>query len=286
MNLLTVNYESGELIAVPAVHFSHVFAGEVNRLCADPETRPEAVAVELGPQSATALKSWLKQLCTEREGPNPLPVMLGLTQVNRMIRPSDRDKALRLQHETGKDLSELPSEVLYEEFGYAGASLLCLCPTDSIVEAARCAVELNLPLYGVDLEETACGKFTEVKVQDPLSANGDLPGYVARNAAYAEQQRDEEIDSRREIAMAARLKTFLTRHRRVLFTCGLAHWLTSRPCSPTPPSGRRWSPRRARYRGGHVRKVVVHPLLAVRHMDIFPSLTVAYERHRRPVNAA
>jgi hypothetical protein len=284
MRPLILQFENSELLAVPAVHFSHVFAGEVNRLCAWPETRPEAIAVELGPQTAASVAAWLEQLCRGPGGPKPLPVMLGLTRANNMIRASSRDKAMQLQQETGKDLSELEPKILFDKLGYAGASLLCLCPTDSLIEAARCAIELGLPLHGIDLEEMADGRYPPVTVEDPLSANGDLAGYVHRNAGYAEQQRDEEIDGRREIAMAARLKALLHRHRRVLFTCGLAHWQRIRRLLCDKSLRPALLPKSARPAGDLFTKVVVHPLLAVRHMDIFPAVTVAYERHRRPIN--
>ena len=286
MQPLTVTYEHGELLAVPAVHFSHVFAWEVNRLCTDPETRPEAIAVELGPQTAAAVAEWLKELSKDPVNRKPLPLMLGLTRTNRMIRAALKDKAARLQRQTGNDLSELPPRLLFDELGYTGASLICLCPTDSLIEAARCAIELRLPLYGVDIEETADGKYPAVMIQDPLSANGDLAGYVARNATYAERQRDEEIDRRREIAMAARLKALLRRHRRVLFTCGLAHWRQIRSLLEDPSIRPALLPESAQSTGNDLKRVVIHPLLAIRHMDVFPALALAYEKQRTAVKEA
>jgi hypothetical protein len=284
MHPLNVRFENSELLAVPAVHFSHVFAAEVNRLCARPETCPEAIAVELGPQTAASVSARLGELCLGQQGPKPMPVMLGLTRPNSMIRASSRDKAMQLQQETGKDLSELPPKLLFDELGYAGAGLLCLCPTDSIIEAIRCALELNLPLHGVDLEEMADGRYSPVTVQDPLSANGDFAAYVCRNAAYAESQRDEEIDGRRELAMAARLKALLQRHRRVLFTCGMAHWSRIRTLLDDMSLRPALLPKRTQPADDQFSKVVVHPLLAVHHMDIFPALTVAYEKLRKPAN--
>ena len=101
MQPLNVHFENSELLAVPAVHFSHVFAAEVNRLCAHPETRPEAIAVELGPQTAAAVAERLRQLCLGPGGRKPLPVMLGLTRPNRMVRAGSRGKGLRCDGATG-----------------------------------------------------------------------------------------------------------------------------------------------------------------------------------------
>ena len=279
---ISIHYHSGELFAVPAIHFSHVFAREVNRICSSPETQPDAIAVELGPQTAAAAKRWLKDLWVGREIPARLPVMLGLIRRNRVIRLSFRKKAFQLQQETRKDLSEFPPDVLYRELGYAGYALLCMPPTDSIIEAIRCAVELDLPLYGVDLQEMANSKYKPVLLQDPIGAKRDFVAYIAQNAPYAAHQRDDESDVRREIAMAARLKALLGRHRRVLFTCGMAHWshigdlLEDRSVRPSQ------LPEVTEVKQGEFTRVVIHPLIAISHMDLFPALVGEYEKSRKP----
>jgi hypothetical protein len=281
---ITVLFHDSKLMAVPSIHFNHIFASEVNRICSKPETRPEAIAIELGPRTAEVAISWLKELGIGPGNHKKLPVMLGLTKQNRMIRSSFREKAFRLQEEIGKDLSELPPEVLHRELEFAGCGLLCLSPTDSIIEAMRCALELNIPLYGVDLEKTAYGHYGPILVPDPIPANGNLIDYVARNAPYAAQQRDEEIDSRREIAMAARLKALKSEYRRILFTCGLAHWLPIRKLLEDPslrPSPFLDPPDQ---KEGDFTRVIVHPLIAIYHMDLFPALVKEYETSRRPSN--
>jgi len=59
-----------ELIAVPAIHNRAVFAREVNFLCSDKETRPDAIAVELGPHIVCELVNWMKELgISRRAGP-------------------------------------------------------------------------------------------------------------------------------------------------------------------------------------------------------------------------
>ena len=45
--VIEVSFADSTLFAVPAVHFQVQFALEVNRLCGDPERRPDAIAVEL-----------------------------------------------------------------------------------------------------------------------------------------------------------------------------------------------------------------------------------------------
>jgi hypothetical protein len=277
---VAVHHQGSTLLVVPAVHYHHVFAHEVNRICCHPATRPEAVAVELGPQSAVEVRAWLGELGIGARGRRRLPVMLGLTRRNRTIRASFREKAYRLQQETGKDLYELPPDLLDRELGYAGSSLLCLSPTDSIIEAIRCSAELNVPVYGVDLEESAAGDHLPVLIPDPLGAADNVPAYVLENSRYAAQSNDEETDSRREIAMAARLKSLLREYGRVLFTCGLAHWLRIRSLLDDPAVRPALLSGVQEGEAGRSRRVVVHPLIAARHMDLFPRLVQEYERCR------
>ena len=70
------------------------FALAVHRICRDKESRPEAIAVELGPETVAYLVSWIKELTTDHKS---LPVMLGLLAKNHLIRPDDYDRAIRLQ---------------------------------------------------------------------------------------------------------------------------------------------------------------------------------------------
>ena len=284
MNLepITVNYSNCILLGVPSIHFNHIFANEVNRICSNPATRPEAIVVELGAQGAAAALNWLKELGVGHKRRKPLPVMMGLAKRNQVIRSSFMEKAIRLQEETGRDLSELPPEVLYGELEFGDCNLLCLSPTDSIIESLRCAIELNLPLYGVDLEETPPGKYDPIIIQDPMAANGNLIAYIAQNAPYAASHRDEEIETRREIAMAARLKALIGKYHRVLFTCGMAHWLPIQKHLEDPSLRPSLLPQVSTGKEGDFMRVIVHPLIAIYHMDLFPALVGEYEKSRRP----
>jgi len=282
--LLTFNYQGSHLIEAPSIHFNPLWADLVNMKCRCSDTKPEAIAVELGPRTAAALRDFIKELGVE--GDREMPVMLGLFRRNRMIRSSMKQKALKIQMETGKDLNELSPDVLNRELGYTAYNLVCLSPTDSIIEAIRCSIEMDLPLYGVDLEEVAGGSHTPVLIQDPLTAKGNLTAFIAQNAPYASQQRDEEIDGRREIVMAARLKNLLQKYRRVLFAYGIAHWLPLRKLledSSILPSLSVVAPEFGRE---EFTRVVVHPLIAIHHMDLFPALSRDYETLRNSMNGS
>lgn len=248
---LTRAVAGGTLHCVPSVHFRLCFAEEVNRLAG--QLRPAAIAVELGSGAATAAAQWLRELGMgpSRRTRVELPCMLGLTWQERP--------------------------------GSSHVSVLYLSPTDSIVEAIRCALELDVPLYGVDLDEFSKARRPEVLLEEPASTAGrpfQAADFAARNAAYAERQRDDALDSRRELAMAARLHALVARHGSVLFVGGLAHWrpldrLLAQsdlpPADTVPPT-----PEQVQ----SLTRVVVHPLLAVHHLDALPLFAQEYEQHR------
>lgn len=281
-NLPHLQRGDASLSIVPAIHFRVAFAEEVNRLCGDPDRRPDAIAVELGPLTAAAVRAWMVELGIGPSRRVRLPCMLGLVKPNRYLHPAVRERALQLQRETGKELHELSPEVLQQELGYAPASVLLLSPTDSIIEAVRCACELAVPLYGVDLEESADSPQSNTLVQDPTLACGRVADYVRDNTRFAESCYDDVIDQRRETVMAARLQALLARHHRILFTCGLAHGqriveLLNHP-SLRPASTGIGAIEPADWQA--IRRIVVHPRLAAGRLDTFPAVAARFERQR------
>lgn len=274
--------------AVPAIHFHHVFAEEVNRICGNPQSSPQAIAVELGPRVCAAAAAWMRELGIAGAQSKPFPVMLAMLRKNRMIRPSLKEKALFLQQRTETDLSEMDPELLYHEFGYAGMEVFYLAPVDSIIEAIRCGLELDVPVYGVDLDEIPNYGYLDsaIVIEDPrLHQDGTLADYAGRNAAAASAYRDAEIDGRREFAMAARLKALLSRYPKVLFTGGLAHFtqiLRLLDNADIRPSWKIMDPVEP---DAEMKRVVVHPVRAVNgQMNPFPAFVKAYEETRKPAN--
>jgi hypothetical protein len=280
---LTIN--GSELLAVPAVHNLCVFAELVSRICRDESTRPDAVAVEFSHDSVAAVVAWLKELGTGPGTPGRVPCMLGFAKPNRRVHPRYRETALRLQQVHGLPLHAIAPEILRREINFSPMSLLCLSTTDSMIEGIRSALELEIPVYGIDLGEVASGERGQPMMQDPLLSQGDLAAYVRRNESACDPHRDEAVDGRREWAMAARLKHLLLRHRRVLFTGGIGHWWRLRRLLSDPAPAAAAAPSHSE--GEQFRRVVVAPSLALSQMDLFPDLTVAYEAVRSlPSSAA
>lgn len=280
--MLTLDFEGHTLIAVPAIHHRVVFAELVHRACADLAHPPAAIAVELDPAGASTIAAWLRELGVA-PGQNRMPCMLGLVRRNQRIHPRFKDAVLRLQKETGRPLRELPADLLQRELGYAPVGLVCLTPTDSIIEAIRCALELGLPLFGIDMDETPTPvESAPFHFRDPLAAREDLATFVRQLGIEAASVRDDYTDGRREQVMAARLKTLLRCYHRVLFTGGLGHWASLcrlladeglKPATQVPQDG-----------PVSYQRVLVHPQQAIAQMDLFPAITAAYETARRPAS--
>jgi hypothetical protein len=272
----------GQLLAVPARHYSLPFAMAVNAVCSDAATRPAAIAVELGPTAAAAVQAWMRELGVGPDTYCRLPSLLGLVRENRMIHPALREEALRLLRETGKELHELSPETLARELDFRGLSVLPLAAADSMMEAIRCGLELNIPVYGLDLEEFAGVQRDRVILEDPWSETGNLAEFILRNASRAARQGDTTIDPRRERAMAARLKAVLLRHGRVLFSGGLGHWRNLaqllQAADPRPASS---GLEPAAPEPDHLwQRTVIHPTIAVQQLDAFPALVEEWERGR------
>ena len=265
----------GRLSAVPAVHYRCAFAEIVHKVCAAQATRPKAIAVELGFGAVAAVKSWLHDLGVSPGHHRRLPCMLGLVRHNRIIHPDFKASAIRLQEIHGLPLNRIPTSVLRKELKFSSLSLLCLSATDSIIEAIRSAIEWNIPVYGVDLEEFADCNRAPVMIEDPLTARDNLSAYVERNAKHGMACRDNWVDSRREQFMAGRLRYLVQQHGSVLFTGGLAHWaeLDRLLKKPGPITKDAVQPHDA----GAYERVLVDPNIAIHQMDLFPDFSQLFE---------
>ncbi|MDD2734735.1 MAG: hypothetical protein PHF56_12400 [Desulfuromonadaceae bacterium] len=281
--MLTVPYRGHTLIGVPAIHNRAVFAEIVNRNCAAGGMCPEAVAVELDPAAVSAVAAWLAELGVIA-GLKPLPCMLGLSRQNKRIHPQFLEAALHLQKTSGKQLHELPPDLLYRELGYAAVSILFLSPVDSMIEAIRCALEMQIPLYGIDMDDSPVlierGTCT---IRDLDEARSNFKEFVHLHGGLTDRFRDGHSDVRRETVMTARLKNLLQRHDRVLFSCGLGHWRSIcrmlsdeslQPAYEVPQQGPVVYDR-----------ILIHPQKAAQQMDLFPGIAAAYEALRQPAHS-
>jgi hypothetical protein len=176
-------------------------------------------------------------------------------------------------------LHEIHPEILRRELHFSAVGLLCLSNTDSMIESIRLALELEIPVYGVDLGEIANAERGQPFLPDPALARNGLVPYLARSAACSDSHGDAVVDGRRERVMAARLKRLLQQYRRVLFSGGLGHW--TQLCRHLADASLRAALEPSRSEGETFTRVVVAPSLAIHQMDLFPDLAVCYEAVRR-----
>jgi hypothetical protein len=275
------HYRNSLLMTVPAVHHNTAFAEQVNNICRDHHPRPDAVAVELGHSLVLELVSFLRELKQGELEKKSLPCMLGIMKRNRFLHPDKSEKTLLLQELYRSPLYNIPDNILADRLNFSKWATLFMSPSDSIIEAVRCAIELDIPVYGVDLSDFAGTKMEQYSIEDPTCAHYDLQEYGNRVMKYCGAGRDMQIDLNREIFMASGLKYCLTRHRKILFTCGMAHWksivslLDDEQLVPFPVHE---IPGESEFR-----RVIVHPSLAVPVMEIIPQITFEYEMARHPV---
>ncbi|MBF0217159.1 MAG: hypothetical protein HQL30_09225 [Candidatus Omnitrophica bacterium] len=276
-------YRGAKLMAVPAVHHQSAFAHAVHEIARDPVSRPDAIAVELGQEALEELVKFLKELGQGGVKKVILTCMLGIMLRNKYIRVEDREKALLLQGLYQKTLADLPDEVLARGLDFSKWSTLFLDPADSIIEAVRSALELDVPVYGVDLVNFASAHRSGMSIEDPQSAHDDQRRYADRVMGYCGAMRDHRIDLARETFMARGLKDCLTRHKKVLFTCGMAHWksivslLEDENVTPFPSHEIR--------EGVQLKRIIIHPSLAAPSMEVLPQVTMEYEKERYPVTS-
>ena len=266
------------LRAVPAIHYKAIFAREIFRLCNSGNQKPDAIAVELGSNVVLEIIKWMKELGIGPGKKNELPCMLGILIENNLVHPKYRETASRLQQHYGKPINEIPLSTLSTLLHYSPNYLVSISSTDSIMEAIRCGIELEIPVYGIDIGGfSMCGD-RSLLIQDADIQNFDLANFVYLNEKTAAHLRDEYVDGRREIVMASRLKAILLEHKNVVFTCGLAHWESIKSKLADPEVMPATIPLPAST--SITKRVIIHPTLAVRSMDTYPILTTIYEENR------
>lgn len=267
------------LKAVPAVHNKAIFAREIFRLCSQGSQKPDAIAVELGPHVVLEIIKWMKELGVGPGKTTELPCMLGFLIENKLVHPKYRETAFRLQEHSGKPINGISPALLSAFLHYSPNYLLSISSTDSIIEAIRCGIEADIPVYGIDIDGFSMYSENSLLIQDPDVERFDLGDFVSLNEKTASHIRDEYVDGRRENVMAARLKAILAQYKNVVFTCGLAHWesIKSKLNDPEVVPAKILLTETPI----NIRRVLLHPTLAVRSMDTYPILTTIYEENRR-----
>lgn len=157
---------------------------------------------------------------------------------------------------------------------------LLIEPADPQVEAARLALERDIPLHLIDLDLDDYPLHNE-PLPDPYAVQrlGLAAYYREYVAAYRDAPPDRE-DLRREKGMASRLQQLAARHERVLLVCGMYHLERLKAFfaeSQAEPLGR--------VRREGVRLFNLHPESAREVLGEFPFLSAIYETRRSELPA-
>ena len=282
---LFIRYGQSTLVVVPAIPFRNEFARNVNELCRD--VQPDAIAVELGPETANACRSWIEELIEFLKSPEEFPCLLALSKKNILIRKTQENFKLsqNIQKSRGMKLSDLSVDELNILFNYSSQSVTFLSPVDSIIEAIRCSIELNIPLYGIDIEECADSIRKETIIKDQLTFSLEgLKSFISDNFSQAEYSRDPIIDERREKVIASRIKYLLNKHKKVLYTGGIQRWRNiykqindkdEKPANQIFYNKNNTT---------HFTRCIVHPLIGLHFTDRYPQFVATYNNLRPTLN--
>ena len=151
-------------------------------------------------------------------------------------------------------------------------------PADPLVEAARQALELGVPLHFVDVDMNAYPRHHD-RLPDSYSISriGLEAYYRAFCDANAGEQPCRE-DRRREQGMAHRLQQLARNCRRILFVCGMDHLERIKGLYAVPQA----SPLERVRRAG-VNVFNLHPDSCREILGEFPFLSAVYELRRGPL---
>lgn len=150
-------------------------------------------------------------------------------------------------------------------------------PADPLVEAARLALEREIPLHLIDVDTGDYPRHAE-RLPDSYSiCRIGLEAYYRAYQASAGPPPCRQ-DRLRERGMAFRLQELAKSHGRILLVCGMAHLKRIRELFATP-----LAPPLERVRREGISLWNLHPDSCGEIMAEFPFLSAVYEHHRGPL---
>ncbi len=230
----------GRVHALPVLHY-RVECAQLVRMAVT-HVRPDAVAIEL---PATLEAPFL-----------------------RAVRRLPQISVIRYQAGTGKSSAAGGTETVY----------LLVEPADPLVEAARQALELGVPLYFVDVDTDAYPCLHEPLPDSYSICRIGLEAYYREYRSACGTLSPCREDQRREQGMAYRLQTLAQKHQRILFVCGMAHLERVKGLFAIPQAAPL-----ERIRREGVTVFNLHPDACREILAGFPFLSAVYELRRGPL---
>ncbi|MBK5276346.1 MAG: hypothetical protein JJE30_15035 [Desulfuromonadales bacterium] len=227
----------GPIHALPVLHYRLEFAHLV-RMAFD-RLRPDAVAIELPPTLEAAF----------------------LRGVRRLPQISVISYQAELKNGPGP--------------GHTETVYLLVEPADPLVEAARRALELDLPLHFVDVDTDHYPRQHEPLPDSYSICRIGLEAYYREYRNSAAEELPGREDQRREQGMTYRLQQLGQTYRRILYVCGMAHLERVKRLFDTPQA----SPLERLRRDG-ITVSNLHPDSCREILAGFPFLSAVYEYRR------
>ena len=162
----------------------------------------------------------------------------------------------------------------------AGAETVYLLvePADPLVEAARQALELGVPLHFIDVDTDGYPRHHEQLPDSYSISRIGLEAYYREYRAYCTGEQPCHEDQRRERGMAYRLQQVARHHQRILFVCGMAHLERVKQHYAAPQAAPL-----ERVRRDGVSVFNLHPDSCREILAEFPFLSAVYELRRGPL---
>jgi len=274
MKLPTITINNCIVTTIPSVHNNMLFADCVHRVFEDPFERPEVIAVELDEFNLNAIKSLFNTL--DIYNGKPFPIMMGILNEKwdrKTIPCSEHPPWAR----NGLDVDfEIPAFLRNLNTTY---ELIPLNPSDSIIEAIRCAGEFNVPLFGVDIPAEEDEQRENLFFVEPYNTKS-AEEYIESCIPNAPMEQRTRSDIVREKHMAYKIYHLSRLCKKILFVCGAFHWRNIKDllqkdaisCSPEPNAERTIT--RNTY------PVNLSKDISCQFSDALPVLTFKYEAFR------
>jgi hypothetical protein len=230
----------GQIHALPILHYRLEFA-QLVRMAFD-RVKPDAVAIELPPTLE-------------------IPFL-------RAVRRLPQISVLSYQMNAKRAGKTGEGQTVY----------LLVEPADPLVESARRALELNLPLHFVDIDTDTYPRHQDQLPDSYSICRIGLEAYYREYLKSASTERPCHEDQRREQAMVFHLQQLAQKHQRILYVCGMAHLERVKNRFKTPQA----APLERMRRDG-VTIWNLHPESCREILAEFPFLSAVYEYRRGPL---
>ena len=230
----------GNVHALPILHYRLEFASLASR--AVQETRPDCIAIEL----PATLKERFIQAIQRLPQVSVLSYIVnsGATRTKPLVEP----------------------RTIY----------LLIEPADPLAEAARCALEQEIPLHFIDVDLDDYPAVREFLPDSYAVQRIGLAAYYREYRSAMKGIKPHREDIRRERGMAFRLQQLSRQFERILFVCGMAHLERVGEFFGEPQS----EPL-GRVRRDNVRLAGLHPDSCSEVMGEFPFCSAVYEMRRQ-----